>query len=420
MNMVLLFSSPMVVFLFVFILLFAVTSVDAVLADDNVTSVDVALADDNVTSVDVALADDNDSKMIPIDLEYVYYKQSDRVALEPYIGNIIINPSKDGGCGPNTMFTIVPSDDGSGVTIETSPANLLTAVNKYSSFGSELVFEWNMDVSSTATSGGVRIGVPSNELKKVLVYEGHNVQVVDGFTNITSLVVEGDGSILRASMTSLSNSTTSLTLRNMGGTMYVETNIPMTGGSMVVGGGKSWVETPSYNGHIGVKDNGSQLTINGDVDASNYHYLDNYELAIKGDVDKSDFSEESVSDGAQLTVTGTITGTINSVDDSIVNAPSCDNVISSDNSTCNAGPQNVDIDFGDLSQNKQIRYGTITCGGEDSSSSPSYLAPSDSAVNSIDVILADATDNIMILSSSSFTHVSLIAIVIAAATTMLI
>ena len=65
-----------------------------------------------------------------------------------------------------------------------------------------------------------------------------------------------------------------------------------------------------------------------------------------------------VSDDAQLTVTGTIKGNIDIYDNSIVNAPSCDNIISSGNSTCNAGPQSVDVDVDvdDLSQNNQIPY----------------------------------------------------------------
>jgi len=77
---------------------------------------------------------------------------------------------------------------------------------------------------------------------------------------------------------------------------------------------------------------------------------DDSELFIKGDFDGGCYGG-AVSDGAQLTVTGTITGgPFNSYDDSTVNIPSCDNVISRDNSTCNAGLQSVnfDVDVGDL------------------------------------------------------------------------
>merc|ERR1712194_376621 len=96
--------------------------------------------------------------------------------------------------------------------------------------------------------------------------------------------------------------------------------------------------------------------------------------------------------GAQLTVTGTITGTIFTSENSTVNAPSCDNVVSDgDNSTCNAGPQTVDVD---LSQNSiRILNGTRNCDDDDYD----------------DLYLSDSS------SSSSFTHVCLSDIIIAVA-----
>ena len=112
--------------------------------------------------------------------------------------------------------------------------------------------------------------------------------------------------------------------------MYVETNIPVNYDSITYGG-QTWIETPSFN-YIRVGGEGAQLNIKGDI-------VTNEEIS-------------TVFDGAQLTVTGTITGTIeNGFDDSstgTVNAPSCDNVISSEGSTCNAGPQIVDVDVSDL------------------------------------------------------------------------
>jgi len=109
-------------------------------------------------------------------------------------------------------------------------------------------------------------------------------------------------------------------------------------------GGQSWVETPSFHSFY-VSGDGSKLIIKGDINISD------------------NFGGGGVRDGAQLTVTGTITGgNINSEDNSIVNAPSCDNVIRDDSSTCNAGPQSVDVDIGDLSQNSQILFGTYVCG----------------------------------------------------------
>jgi hypothetical protein len=350
MNIVLLFSFPIVVFIFI-------------------------LQVFTVTSADVALVDDNDSKMIPIDSDVSYQNiTSIIINIDPYLlcdGAFFYDRIY-----PNTTFTIFPSNEGNGVTIETSPPNLVTVrtciasklshcpdIYKDDDENNILEFDWNTDVSSTATSGGgVRIGVPPDQLQVVSIYGGNNVQVLDGFTHITGLDVGGDDAILRASMTSLSNSTKELVLENRAGKMHVETNIPVTAG-WFSGGGQSWVETPSFNGFRvgGTYLNGKATGYNGS------------QLNIKGDVDVSYATYCFVDDGAQLTVTGTITGKIGWGDNSTVNATSCDNLEIWTKSqcnacTCNAGPQSVDVDVGDLPQNNQILYGMYTCGGEDYSS----------------------------------------------------
>merc|ERR1719491_787529 len=224
-----------------------------------------------------------------------------------------------------TLFTIVSSEEG--VTVETSPANLVTTTT----WRNTLNFEWNADVAATAATNGesshVRIGTPSDQLLSVSVMDGQTAQVLEGFTNITYLVLTGADSVLRASMTSLI--ATELELDNDGGSMYIDTNIPVTDG-YVSDGGQSWVATPSFNG-IFLADDGSQLNIDGDIDVSSYNGF--------------------VGDGSQLTVTGTITGSIDSFGTSTVNTPNCENVISSDNSICSVGPQSVDVDVGDLVQN---------------------------------------------------------------------
>ena len=280
---------------------------------------------------DVALTvladEDSAITFTPIEFNVTKYQGYHRISID-------ISCDGKSSSVPNTMFTIFPSKDGNGVTVETSPANLVTVrEDEYGDFG----FKWNPTIASTATSGaGVRIGYPSSQLKEVWVHDGYNVQIVDGFTNITRVTVEKD-SILHASMTSLVS--TELELINYGGQMYVETNVPVTVGS-VNRGGQSWVKTPSYN---------------------DIYVWDDAKLSIIGDVDVRNKFLSSVSDDSQLTVTGTITGTIICDDDSIVNAPSCDNIDSSDDSTCNAGPQNVDVDVNDLSQNSQILNGTCRC-----------------------------------------------------------
>ena len=179
MNIVLLFSFPIVVFIFI-------------------------LQVFTVTSADVALVDDNDSKMIPIDSDVSYQNiTSIIINIDPYLlcdGAFFYDRIY-----PNTTFTIFPSNEGNGVTIETSPPNLVTVrtciasklshcpdIYKDDDENNILEFDWNTDVSSTATSGGgVRIGVPPDQLQAVSIYGRHNVQVLDGFTHITGLVVEG-------------------------------------------------------------------------------------------------------------------------------------------------------------------------------------------------------------------------------------
>jgi len=336
----LIISSPVVVVVVVVVFVIVLFGADIASADD----VGLAIVVDN---------DDNDEDGSPSDFTFIPIdnKWGGSMRVSDYQSilfgyTILIDPSSPYASlpctsAPNTMFTIFPSKDDSRITVETSPPNLVTA--KISASGDALLFKWNTDVSSTATSGGVRIGIPTDQLRRVNADGGHNVQILDGFTNITSLKT-GLNSTIRASMTSAIS--TYIRLWNWGGQMYVQTNITVDNVS-VFAGGQTWVEIPSINS-ISVMDNGSELNIKGDIDD---RYISN-----------------EVSDGAQLTVTGTITGTVDSLSNSTVNAPSCDNVTSSDGSTCNAGPQSVDVDIGDLSQKSQILTGTYTCGGEVSSS----------------------------------------------------
>mmetsp|Transcript_19463 Transcript_19463/g.22372 ORF Transcript_19463/g.22372 Transcript_19463/m.22372 type:complete len:142 (-) Transcript_19463:59-484(-) len=94
---------------------------------------------------------------------------------------------------------------------------------------------------------------------------------------------------------------------------------------------------------------------------------DGSEPNIKGEVDVGS-DEGFVNDVSQLTVTGTITGTINSQNGPILNAQSCDNVTSIGGSTYNTGPQNIDINGGGLFQNSQTLSLTYNCSSGGSAS----------------------------------------------------
>mmetsp|Transcript_43181 Transcript_43181/g.43889 ORF Transcript_43181/g.43889 Transcript_43181/m.43889 type:complete len:329 (+) Transcript_43181:58-1044(+) len=281
--------------------------------------------------VDVVLADEeSDSPMIPIDDSNAADYQS--------IDGIKIDPSCTNGSSVpvNTMFSVFPYKNG--VYIATKPADLVTAVvttkNELNN-RTLLEFEWNKTIDFTATKVGVKIGVPSNQLLSVSIYGlGHRVQIDDGFTNLTTLHV-GSGSTLRASMTSLVSE--QFELNNDGGRMFVQTNIPVTYGS-VYGGGQSWVETKSLN-RIDMVGVGSERSIKGDV----------------VDVGK-------LSDDAKLIVEGTISGHIIGYNNSVVNTLSCDNVTLYNGSKCNAGQQNINIAAIILKANSQTLTGTQRCG----------------------------------------------------------
>jgi len=264
-----------------------------------------------------------------------------------------------GSTVPDTMFTIYPSNEGDGVTVETSPANLF--IVKIDEYDGGLVFEWNQPVSSTATSGGVRIGIPSDQLSRVDVVNGHTVQIEDGFTSIQHLHVDTN-SILRASIMNSSPcdynsltecSLTQLRLANHGGQMLIETNVPVSS-FRGTGGGKSWVETPISHNVFYVTGEGSELSIKGDVDGSK---------SLNGGLVKF---------GAQLTVTGSVTGNIECFDNSTVNTTSCYNVRTYDNSTCNAGPQNVNFDVRNVSQTSKLLHGTCIAAPSSSFARGSY------------------------------------------------
>eukprot|EP00985_Skeletonema_marinoi_P002905 scaffold1187_cov77-Skeletonema_marinoi.AAC.2 len=81
------------------------------------------------------------------------------------------------------------------------PANLVTPVIS----GNELKFEWNDAVAKDATSGGVQIGLPSDQFNKLHLGDSLRAQILDGFTSVQRLEVNGGGSTLKATLTSNTN-----------------------------------------------------------------------------------------------------------------------------------------------------------------------------------------------------------------------
>ena len=212
----------------------------------------------------------------------------------------------------------------------------LLLIIKYHHLLGTLSFAWNPAVTSSDSisgGGGVKISLPASQLKSVTVGGDTVAQVLDGFTSVTS-VESNDSSTLRATFTS-SSSTDFTVDAHDSSEMYVKSNVAVTGGK-ITDSSQAWVETPSFSG-VDVSDSG--------------------ELEVLGDVGGG-----SLSDSATLTVTGTITGSLNGKDSADVSASSgCDNFISSDSASCDAGSQSVVVDVSN--QGETMTGTTSACGG---------------------------------------------------------
>jgi len=202
--------------------------------------------------------------IIPIESDLV--QNIDSIDIEPY--------HDDDKNVPKTMFTIIPSEDGNGVTAEIEPANLVKLI--MDDKNKRIVVKWNIDVVNAAgvvcTHGDffdVVIRVPPDQLKKVEVGrtgishgDGHIVQVLDKrsgrLTNVNSLYV-GEFSYLRAF--TKSSITPLLDQSSVSGEMNVHSNVPVSIESKHQS--EIDVETPSVR--LLYVDYGSTLTVTGDV-----------------------------------------------------------------------------------------------------------------------------------------------------------
>ena len=89
---------------------------------------------------------------------------------------------------PNTMFTIQPSDS---ADVSSSPPNLVTT----SVQDGVLSLAWNAEVASTASEGGVKIGLPAASLESVSIASQKTAQIFDGFTSLKEVEVKGQSTV---------------------------------------------------------------------------------------------------------------------------------------------------------------------------------------------------------------------------------
>lgn len=92
-----------------------------------------------------------------------------------------------------TMFTIEPASSGSTtITILTSPPDLVTASVGN---GKLLLLTINEAVATTASEGGVKIQIPNEQFQKLDASASARVQVLSGFTSLSSITAASSASV---------------------------------------------------------------------------------------------------------------------------------------------------------------------------------------------------------------------------------
>lgn len=87
----------------------------------------------------------------------------------------------------------------------------------------------------------------------------------------------------------------------------------------------------------------------------NFEIMGDSEVEVKGNVGSGKVMGDS-----EVTVTGEVTGSVSIMGDSEFNAPSCDNVLATGDSTCSTGAQDVEVNTSEQPMTKSV--GSFTCG----------------------------------------------------------
>ena len=104
---------------------------------------------------------------------------------------------------------------------------------------------------------------------------------------------------------------------------------------MVEGDSSLYLEAPTFN---------------------NFKIMGDSTVEVKGNVGSGNVMGDS-----EVTVTGEVTGSVSIMGDSEFNAPSCDNIVATGDSTCSTGSQDVEVDTSEQPMTKSV--GSFSCGG---------------------------------------------------------
>lgn len=209
---------------------------------------------------------------------------------------------------PVALYTLEPADN---VTISTTPSDLITNIQEVAG---TLRYSFNPKYYNNGTiNAGVKIGMPADQLKVVTLNAGSKLQIIDGFTSVSSLTCNA-GSTLTAD---LSSNIVPITLDlNAGSRATVKSGSNFQGGALNAGS-TAFVSTPTWsNFNVNA---GSRAEIDGDVTGA------------------------TLSAGSGMTVTGSVSdSTLNA--GSSANAGTCGGSVSLNaGSSCNSGSPDVNV-----------------------------------------------------------------------------
>lgn len=264
---------------------------------------------------------------------------------------------------PNTMFTIQPSDS---ADVSSLPPNLVTT----SVQDGVLSLAWNADVASTASEGGVIIGLPAANLGSVSIASQKTAQILDGFTSLKEVQVQS-----QSTLTATIKSSTQHTDLAVKGQSTVNIVADAVNSASVSQQSEVNLQSSSAVEKFSVA-NQSNLNVNGGVVSGTV--TSQSDLAVTGDISSS-VSVTSQSSITANTISGQVT--ISSMSDA--SASSCDNVSASDMSDCSVGgPPSVSVD---VSEQSLTRTGISQCSGSSSAAVSSVVV---AAVGSLAAIYA--------------------------------
>lgn len=222
---------------------------------------------------------------------------------------------------PNAMFTVQPSDT---AYVSSSPANLVTATLD----GDELKIEWNADVAAGATSGGVRIGLPSDQFKKLSLSHSVTAQILSGFTSVEEIEASGSSHLRAESAVSGSVTVSGSSSANVV-TTTATSELDVSGASTVN------IQTPTVTS-LNIK-GASTVGISGNVSGGSVSGAST--VSITGDI-----SGSVTNSGASTLAVNKVDGSVTNEGASTVTAASCDNVSSGMASSCSvSGPPSVSV-----------------------------------------------------------------------------